>query len=239
MIVLSSFYKTGKHIEDVQLGGNYVGEGGAYIYEKTVVTQKDIIIDLRDEHYGVDTDLGYTIIEYKRNIYNFDRKYNLTKKSFRCDKLKDLQEYYLKLKKGVESKDHSIYGLSYLLENYMHCFPVTENNITKYKHIWNYLKKSTNNKSVDLLEKQIKEIDKVANLYMVSVNNLRLRDAAGLKANKIELLPMNSEVIYLGEKSKYEQEVIINDRKIIDYWYKVKTAKGNTGWLHGCCVNSL
>lgn len=239
MIILSSFYNTGKHIQDIELGGSNGGEGGAYIYEKAIVSAKDIIIDVRDEHYGVDTGLDYSVIVYKRNIYNFDEQYEFIEKTFKCDKVEDFQEYYLKLQKGYESKDSSIYGLSYMLENYMYCFPVAKNNIASYKHIWNFMKRSIEDKRIDVLLKEIKKHENIDNVFMVSVNNLRLRDGAELKANKIGLLPMHSEVVYLNEKSQYQQEVILNEGKVMDYWYKVKTTSGKVGWLHGCCVNPL
>lgn len=239
MVILSSFNKMGKHIQDIELQGSFGGEGGAYVYKKAIVSKESIILDLTDEHYESDTGPAGSVIEYKRYVYHFDKKYNLIEKTFRCGKLKDIEEYYLTLKKAHETKNGAIYGLSYLLRNYMYCFPVKDSNITTYKRIWNFLKRHVDKETVSPLLTEIKKNETVTNLFMVSVNNLRLRKEYGLKGAKVELLPMNSEVVYLEEKSKYQQEVIINNRKIIDYWYKVKSGKGNVGWLHGCCVNQL
>ena len=74
-------------------------------------------------------------------------------------------------------------------------------------------------------------------VFYTNVDNLRVRAKPELKGGSLELLPINKEITYLGEKSKNQTTVTLNGENITDYWYKVKTPKGNIGWVHGCCVS--
>lgn len=46
-------------------------------------------------------------------------------------------------------------------------------------------------------------------------------------------LQQGEEVLYLGEKSDFKSKVLIKEELLEDYWYKVKTMDGLTGWIVG------
>lgn len=73
---------------------------------------------------------------------------------------------------------------------------------------------------------------------IINVDNLRVRVSPDLNSDKIENLPINTEVQYLDEKSDEKTIVKINDKDINDNWYKIKTPNGNIGWIHGCCFGN-
>lgn len=78
---------------------------------------------------------------------------------------------------------------------------------------------------------------KIKKTLIVNVDNLRVRVSPDLNSDKIENLPLNTEVEYLNEKSAKKTTVKINESDINDYWYKIRTPNGNIGWIHGCCFN--
>ena len=86
------------------------------------------------------------------------------------------------------------------------------------------------------VELPIEEIVQKDIVMQISVDNLKLRDAPNLESNTIKLLPINSQVIYKGEKSEKKTIVPINSMNIEDFWYNVETIDGKQGWLHGCCI---
>jgi hypothetical protein len=75
-------------------------------------------------------------------------------------------------------------------------------------------------------------------ILIISVDNLRVRNLPSLDAEKIENLPINSEVQFLNEKSTSKVAVSIDNKDIKEFWYKIKTLKGNIGWIHGCCFGN-
>ena len=236
MIILSSFSEESKHFRDIILQGAYGGEGGANVYKDSVVTDKNITVTLTDEHYESDTGLPYSIIEFKSESYKFDKNdYVLTDQTFRCDPLNKLEDYRLELKKGLENDENSIHILSYKLDNYLHCFPISTQNVATYTSINNYFKKThTLNQ---YLTKMIKNTLLNNNKLIVSVNNLRMRSQPSLEGEVIELLSLGSQLSYTKMKSSYTMQITLNNKEIEDYWYKVRTEKGKLGWVHGCCVN--
>ena len=72
--------------------------------------------------------------------------------------------------------------------------------------------------------------------YIITVDNLRVRTSPELGSEKIENLVIGSEVEFI-QKSNNQTTVTINNNKITEYWYKVKTPSGKIGWIHGCCFN--
>lgn len=81
-----------------------------------------------------------------------------------------------------------------------------------------------------------KSKQKLKKILIINVDNLRVRTTPSLDGEKIENLTIDSEVEFI-EKSDNTSTVIINDKEITEYWYKVKTSSGNIGWIHGCCFN--
>ncbi|MCD8422366.1 SH3 domain-containing protein [Tenacibaculum finnmarkense] len=71
--------------------------------------------------------------------------------------------------------------------------------------------------------------------FDITVDMLRLRTSPTLGAEKIENLKIGSKVEYLGARSMNPITVEIKNQDIEEYWYKVKSPSGKTGWIHGCC----
>lgn len=69
----------------------------------------------------------------------------------------------------------------------------------------------------------------------ITVDNLRVRTSPNLDAEKLENLPIDSEVVFLNEKSTEKTTVTIDNGEIEAFWYKIKTPSGKIGWIHGCC----
>lgn len=72
-----------------------------------------------------------------------------------------------------------------------------------------------------------------------TVDKMNLRETPGFNADVITILPVNSSVEYLNVKSDFQDLAKIQGREILGYWYKVKTADGKIGWIHGCCISGI
>lgn len=77
-----------------------------------------------------------------------------------------------------------------------------------------------------------------ASTIKITVDNLRVRTSPNLDAEKIENLAINTEVVFLNEKSNEKTSVTIENEEIEEFWYKIKTPSGNIGWIHGCCFEN-
>lgn len=67
----------------------------------------------------------------------------------------------------------------------------------------------------------------------VTIDGLKLRKEPGLKGEAVEQLKLNEQVIFLNQKTDWSQEINMGDEKVTDYWVKVRTASGKTGWVFG------
>lgn len=82
--------------------------------------------------------------------------------------------------------------------------------------------------------KALKDIGVNSSYCMVTVNELRLRNEPNNRSDVAAKLMKNTFASVL-EKSKIKHT--IDD--VQDYWYKVKTEKGETGWLFGAYLQTL
>ena len=67
----------------------------------------------------------------------------------------------------------------------------------------------------------------------VTIDGLKLRKEPGLKGEAIEQLKLNEQVTFLNQKTDWSQEISMDGEKVTDYWVKVRTASGKTGWVFG------
>lgn len=67
----------------------------------------------------------------------------------------------------------------------------------------------------------------------VTIDGLKLRKEPGLKGEAIEQLKLNEQVTFLNQKTDWSQEINMDGEKVTDYWVKVRTASGKTGWVFG------
>ena len=67
----------------------------------------------------------------------------------------------------------------------------------------------------------------------VTIDGLKLRKEPGLKGESVEQLKLNEQVTFLNQKTDWSQEINMGDEKVTDYWVKVRTASGKTGWVFG------
>ena len=74
---------------------------------------------------------------------------------------------------------------------------------------------------------------------MVYINNLRLRDGAGIDAKDIAQLDENTTLIYEGEVTDYTTEIKLRGTQMNAPWIKVKRKDGLSGWVYAGGVKSL
>jgi hypothetical protein len=91
------------------------------------------------------------------------------------------------------------------------------------------------------VDKQLMEIDKTVEQQVLSdpielevvLDNVRLRDAAGLKGKEIARLAKKSKVIFNGVFSDFTDKIKLRGIQYDDPWLKVRTDKGVEGWIYG------
>ncbi|MCB0589347.1 MAG: SH3 domain-containing protein [Phaeodactylibacter sp.] len=85
-------------------------------------------------------------------------------------------------------------------------------------------------------EPEVKK-ERVPVLY-VTVNGVNMRTGPGLRFRILERLELYDEVEFLGEVSDTTQEIKLGENLLTNEpWVKVKTQKGNQGWIYGACVD--
>jgi len=93
-------------------------------------------------------------------------------------------------------------------------------------------------------DKQLMEIDETVEQQALSdpieleviLDNVRLRDAAGLKGKEIGRLAKKSKVIFRGVFSDFTDKIKLRGIQYDDPWLKIKTDKGIEGWIYGASV---
>ena len=77
--------------------------------------------------------------------------------------------------------------------------------------------------------------EKYTPLY-VTLPNLNLRDRPNLSGRILARLKLFDEVEFLNEVTQFQQEINLGDTTTVAPWVKVKTQKGNSGWVYGAGV---
>lgn len=78
--------------------------------------------------------------------------------------------------------------------------------------------------------------EKVTVLYIV-LDGLKLRKGPHLDSSIVRTIPINKEVYFLNEVTKFKQEINLGDRMALEPWVKVRTYSGHEGWVYGAGVN--
>jgi hypothetical protein len=71
----------------------------------------------------------------------------------------------------------------------------------------------------------------------VTIDGLNLRTEPGLKSKVLVKLPLYEEVFFLNEVTDSTTELSIGYEKTNEPWVKVRTRKGQEGWVYGAGVN--
>ena len=81
------------------------------------------------------------------------------------------------------------------------------------------------------------EKERVPVLY-ITVDGVNMRSGPGLKNRIISRLKLYEEVEFMGEVSDSTQEIKLGENLTANEpWVKVKTLKGQQGWVYGACVD--
>ena len=85
-------------------------------------------------------------------------------------------------------------------------------------------------------EPQVEKV-RVPILYVI-VNGVNMRTGPGLNNRIVDRLKLYDEVEFLGEVSDSTQEIKLGENLVTNEpWVKVKTRKGQQGWVYGACVD--
>lgn len=71
----------------------------------------------------------------------------------------------------------------------------------------------------------------------VTIDGLNLRSQPGLKSPVVAKLPLFDEVYFLNEVTDSTTEISLGYTKAREPWVKVRTKKGQEGWVFGAGVN--
>jgi hypothetical protein len=70
----------------------------------------------------------------------------------------------------------------------------------------------------------------------VILDNVRIRDVAGLGGKEVARLPKKAKVIFNGIFSDFTDKIKLRGIQYDDPWLKVRTTKGVEGWIYGASV---
>ncbi|MCB9282457.1 MAG: SH3 domain-containing protein [Lewinellaceae bacterium] len=71
----------------------------------------------------------------------------------------------------------------------------------------------------------------------VTIDGLNLRSEPGLKSKVLAKIPLFEEVYFLNEVTDSTTELSIGYEKANEPWVKVRTKKGQEGWVYGAGVS--
>lgn len=80
---------------------------------------------------------------------------------------------------------------------------------------------------------QLKDSTEYIRSLYVNIDSLRMRKDPRINADIVEYLTFGQELIDLEERSLMERLKINETETAIAPWIKVRTEKGNTGWVYG------
>lgn len=75
-----------------------------------------------------------------------------------------------------------------------------------------------------------------SDFLIATVDYLRVRADSNSNSEVLAKVRQNEVLINLHNQSVNSEKVSINGVENTAPWYYVKTKKGVTGWVHGCCV---
>lgn len=157
MVVLSSYYDTGKFIDNIIISGKVGGEGGANIYSSEI-RENEILTNVKEEYYESATGLSSPISINKNFVYKIQNNlYKLSSESYQCNET--LDQYYSAIKKNFEEKNYKLISgeNSYNIKSILSCYPISSKNVDIYNNIAFYFSESgVYSISADILNKIIK-----------------------------------------------------------------------------------
>lgn len=68
------------------------------------------------------------------------------------------------------------------------------------------------------------------------LDNVRIRDKAGLKGKEIASVSKGMKLFYLDEMSDFTDEITLRGIAYNDPWLKIKTTKGEIGWVYAGAI---
>lgn len=71
----------------------------------------------------------------------------------------------------------------------------------------------------------------------VTIGNLNVRNAPDLNGEVIAELPLYEEVEFMGEWTDFTTEVNLGKEVVNEPWIKVRTSRGQEGWVYGAGVH--
>ncbi len=71
----------------------------------------------------------------------------------------------------------------------------------------------------------------------ITIDKLKLRKQPGLKGESITELPLFEEVYFLNEMTDSTTQLNLGKEMADEPWVKIKTKKGQTGWVYGAGVH--
>ncbi len=88
----------------------------------------------------------------------------------------------------------------------------------------------------EVVKKAVPTPEKVTILYVV-LDGLKLRKGPHLDSSIVRTIPIDKEVYFLNEVTKFKQEINLGDRVALEPWVKVRTYSGHEGWVYGAGVH--
>ncbi len=74
-------------------------------------------------------------------------------------------------------------------------------------------------------------------LLYCNVESLNVRSEPNVRSKTVATLKKHEAVTFLNQKTDFTEELNLGDGKVTDYWVKIKTKSGKTGWVFGAGVH--
>jgi len=81
-----------------------------------------------------------------------------------------------------------------------------------------------------------KTTERVTPLYVITPA-LNMRTGPGLRFKILERFQLHDELLFLGEVTDTTQQIDLGEIVTDEPWVKVRSPKGNEGWVYGACVD--
>jgi len=81
-----------------------------------------------------------------------------------------------------------------------------------------------------------KKVESLEIWYYATVDQLRLRSEPTKKGSVVEQIKEGGALLFLNEKTDMKERIKLRDRWFEEPWLKVKSEKGNEGWVFGGAV---
>ncbi len=86
-------------------------------------------------------------------------------------------------------------------------------------------------------DKRIRKVIIDRAILYVTIDGLKLRKGPSLDSMTILKLPLFEKVYFLDEVTDFKQKINLGRKVTEEPWVKIKTKKGQSGWVYGAGVN--